>query len=298
MDADAPTDLRLTDTQLRILAALCRPAVATDGVPAPATDAEIAAEVFLSADAVAGHLRVLYRKFGIADLPPNRARARLVELATVGGYVEGAGPVQVIVPADDDEDVPPAEAPPESPPTPRPSPLPPEDPGRSITPYVTVVVLILVIIGASLATSGIFNQGSTTPPPPSPAAYRNEVVGLCRTALAAAPATEGGDRAERARGYLQVIESLRGRFAALVPPAAPEVALERFSVGLTNAANYTSDVAAGPAAGGAAAEAKDAAGLRAAARQVRTGARGYDLGPHCLAIADVVAASAQNAATP
>jgi DNA-binding CsgD family transcriptional regulator len=289
MDADSPTDLLLTDTQLRILAALFRPV--GDGSAAPATDAEIAEEVFLSVEAVEGHLRALYRKFGIADLPPNRRRARLVELAIEAGYVEADGPVNLVVP-DEEEGPPPTEPPP------APSPAPQEDPERSLTPYLTFAVLILVVIAASLTISGIFNQGSTTPASPTPAVYRGEVANLCKLALADAPETDGGSRAERARGYLEVIETMRGRLASLVPPAVPDIALERFSVGLTNAASYTSDIASGPPAAGSGDEAKDVAGLTAAAGQVRSGARGYRLGPECLAVAGVVAASAQNAAAP
>ena len=84
---DPPNDVRLTDTQLGILAALCRPLAAGNHFATPATNQEIAAEVFLSVDAVKGHLRTLYRKFGIEDLPHNQKRARLVELAIEGGYL-------------------------------------------------------------------------------------------------------------------------------------------------------------------------------------------------------------------
>src|SRR5712671_2473818 len=70
----------LTDTQHRILEALCRPASGGSRFSTPATNQEIAAEVFLSVDAVKAHLRTLYRKFGIEDLPHNQKRARLVEL--------------------------------------------------------------------------------------------------------------------------------------------------------------------------------------------------------------------------
>ena len=102
MDADSPTDVRLTDTQLRILAALCRPISAGNHFATPATNQEIAEEVFLSVDAVKGHLRTLYRKFGIEDLPHNQKRARLVELATRGGYVETAASAEDERPRADD----------------------------------------------------------------------------------------------------------------------------------------------------------------------------------------------------
>jgi DNA-binding NarL/FixJ family response regulator len=72
MDADSPTAARLTDTQRAILPALCRPIAAGNHFATPATNQEIAEAVFLSVDAVKGHLRTLYRKFGIEDLPHNQ----------------------------------------------------------------------------------------------------------------------------------------------------------------------------------------------------------------------------------
>ena len=44
-------------------------------------------EVLLSVDAVKGHLRVLFEKFGIGDLPQNQKRVRLVELALRNGVI-------------------------------------------------------------------------------------------------------------------------------------------------------------------------------------------------------------------
>ena len=41
---------------------------------------------------------------------------------------------------------------------------------------------------------------------------------------------------------------MRGRLESLIAPSVPDIALERFGVGLTNAANYTSDVAESTAA--------------------------------------------------
>ena len=108
----------------------------------------------------------------------------------------------------------------------------------------------------------------------------------------------GQGRAELARGYLEVIEAMRGRLESLVAPAVPDIALERFSVGLTNAANYTSDVAEKLAPAGSPAEAKEVSELTFAAGQVQAGAAGYELGHECLAIGDLVAESAQNAAAP
>lgn len=81
---------RLTDTQLAVLVALCRPYRHFRPYAAPATNQQIAEEVFLSVDAVKTHLRVLFHKFGIDDLPQNQKRARLVEMALQLGIVSGA----------------------------------------------------------------------------------------------------------------------------------------------------------------------------------------------------------------
>jgi hypothetical protein len=293
--AEPPNDVRLTDTQLGILAALCRPIAAGNSYATPATNQEIADEVFLGVDAVKGHLRTLYRKFGIEDLPHNQKRARLVELAIEGGYVESAPPAtdkpkRADVPLGSVEALREAER--------AAAAARPKEEKRSIGPYVTIAILILVVIGASLAVSGIFNQGSPAPEAPSPAAYRAEVAGYCKLAIDGAPSTAGKGRAERARGYLEVIETMRGRLQSLVAPSVPDIALERFSTGLTTAANYTSDVAQGPPPPGSEAEARYVAELTFAAGQVQAGAVGYKLGHDCAAIGDLVARSAQNAAAP
>ena len=68
-------------------------------------------------------------------------------------------------------------------------------------------------------------------------------------------------------------------------------------VGLAKAVNFNSDVATAPPARGSAREAEAVSGLTSAASQVKAGARGYGLGPECLAIGDLIAGSAQNAAT-
>jgi hypothetical protein len=149
-----------------------------------------------------------------------------------------------------------------------------------------------------LATSGLLGSSSSSPTLPTADAYRAEVAGYCRLALAGAPATAGRSRAEIARGYLGVIETMRGRFQSLTPPTSGDLALERFGSGLTNAANYTSAVAENPPAPGSPAEARDVAELTFAAGQVQAGALGYELGHDCLAIGDLVAGSAQNAANP
>ncbi|MGH2950144.1 MAG: FHA domain-containing protein [Solirubrobacteraceae bacterium] len=83
--AEAP-GIVLSDTQRRVLVALCRP-LRDSAYATPATNQRIAAEVFLGVDAVKVHLRALYRKLGIEQLPQNEKRARLAELAFHHGLV-------------------------------------------------------------------------------------------------------------------------------------------------------------------------------------------------------------------
>lgn len=78
----------LTETQSRILDALCRPLSEDGPYASPATNKEIAQEVFLSVDAVKGHLRALYAKLGLEELPQNRKRARLAEIRLSGALDE------------------------------------------------------------------------------------------------------------------------------------------------------------------------------------------------------------------
>jgi pSer/pThr/pTyr-binding forkhead associated (FHA) protein len=81
-----PTRRELTDAQLQVLAALCRP-VRRDSVATPATNQQIADELHLSVGAVKAHLRTLFEKFSVEDLPQTRKRIRLAELALISGAV-------------------------------------------------------------------------------------------------------------------------------------------------------------------------------------------------------------------
>lgn len=77
----------LTETQRNVLIELCRPFGSGAQFATPATNREIAERVFLSIDAVKGHLRVLFERFDLADLPQNEKRARLAEQALRSGAV-------------------------------------------------------------------------------------------------------------------------------------------------------------------------------------------------------------------
>jgi pSer/pThr/pTyr-binding forkhead associated (FHA) protein len=80
------TTIPLTDTQRRVLIALCRP-LKDSAYATPATNREIAEEVHLSVDAVKAHLRVIFERLGIEDVAQNQKRARLAALALVNGLV-------------------------------------------------------------------------------------------------------------------------------------------------------------------------------------------------------------------
>jgi hypothetical protein len=77
----------VSDAQRRVLVALCRPFRDAERFATPATNQEIANELVLSLDAVKSHMRVLFARFGVEDLPPNEKRTRLVERALAGGVV-------------------------------------------------------------------------------------------------------------------------------------------------------------------------------------------------------------------
>jgi DNA-binding CsgD family transcriptional regulator len=80
-------NLSLTEAQRRVLVALCRPFHEGGVGTTPATNQQICDELFLSMGAVKTHLRTLFDKLGVEDLPHNRKRARLVELAFEYGLV-------------------------------------------------------------------------------------------------------------------------------------------------------------------------------------------------------------------
>ena len=87
---DTATVRTLTATQRGVLVALCRPYASGDSFATPATNREIAESVHLSVDAVKGHLRVLFDRFGLGELPQNEKRARLAEQALRAGAVRAS----------------------------------------------------------------------------------------------------------------------------------------------------------------------------------------------------------------
>jgi hypothetical protein len=81
----------LSDAQRRVLDALCRPCLDQTGPMSPATNEQIASELHLSVDAVKAHLRQLYRRFDVEDLPQIQKRTALVRIALGAGLVRGPG---------------------------------------------------------------------------------------------------------------------------------------------------------------------------------------------------------------
>ena len=77
----------LSPAQRRVLQALCRPYKEHGEFATPATNQQICDELFLSLDATKTHLRALFGKFGVEDLPQNQKRVRLAELAFLSGAV-------------------------------------------------------------------------------------------------------------------------------------------------------------------------------------------------------------------
>ncbi len=77
----------IPETQRRVLVALCRPFAEGSEFATPATNRQIADQVFLSVDAVKSNLRALFETFEVTDLPQNKKRVRLAELALRSGVV-------------------------------------------------------------------------------------------------------------------------------------------------------------------------------------------------------------------
>jgi pSer/pThr/pTyr-binding forkhead associated (FHA) protein len=77
----------VSPAQRNVLIALCRPYKDDRAFVRPASNQEIADELFLSVDAVKSHLRVLFARFGLETLPANEKRMRLAEHALQVGLV-------------------------------------------------------------------------------------------------------------------------------------------------------------------------------------------------------------------
>ena len=83
---ESPSSVRLSEMQRKVLIALCRPIIESSSA-IPATNPQIAAEVFLSVDAVKAHLRLLFDRLGLGELPQNEKRSRLVSIVLDSGLL-------------------------------------------------------------------------------------------------------------------------------------------------------------------------------------------------------------------
>ncbi len=86
--AEATAAAAVSPAQRKVLVALCRPYKDGGGFATPATNGEIAAELHLSVDAVKTHMRALFEKLGIGDVPQNQKRVALAERALQTGVVK------------------------------------------------------------------------------------------------------------------------------------------------------------------------------------------------------------------
>ena len=84
--------VELSVRQREVLNALCRPLTRGNPFAAPATNRQIAEELFLSVPAVKLHLRALFEKFEVGELPQNEKRLALVGRARASGLISDRGP--------------------------------------------------------------------------------------------------------------------------------------------------------------------------------------------------------------
>ena len=84
---DALTAADVSPAQRRVLVELCRPFKEGTAFAAPPTNQQVAAALHLSVDAVKTHMRALFEKFEVQELPQNRKRLALVERALQTGLI-------------------------------------------------------------------------------------------------------------------------------------------------------------------------------------------------------------------
>ena len=84
---DALAAAQVSPAQRRVLVALCRPFKEGAAFATPPTNQQLADELHLSVDAVKTHMRALFEKFDVQELPQNRKRLAVVERALQTGLV-------------------------------------------------------------------------------------------------------------------------------------------------------------------------------------------------------------------
>lgn len=84
---EVPAAATISPAQRKVLVALCRPYKDGEAFATPATNQQIGEELHLSIDAVKTHMRALFEKLAVGDLPQNQKRVALVERAFQSGIV-------------------------------------------------------------------------------------------------------------------------------------------------------------------------------------------------------------------
>jgi hypothetical protein len=84
---EVPGAATVSPAQRKVLLALCRPYKDNDSFATPATNQQIGEELHLSLDAVKTHMRALFEKLEVGDLPQNQKRVALAERALQTGIV-------------------------------------------------------------------------------------------------------------------------------------------------------------------------------------------------------------------
>lgn len=85
--SEVPAAATISPGQRRVLLALCRPYKDGAAFATPPTNQAIAEELHLSVDAVKTHMRALFEKLEVEDLPQNQKRLAVVKRALQSGVI-------------------------------------------------------------------------------------------------------------------------------------------------------------------------------------------------------------------
>jgi pSer/pThr/pTyr-binding forkhead associated (FHA) protein len=84
---EVPAAATISPAQRKVLLALCRPYKDGEHFATPATNQQIGEELHLSVDAVKTHMRALFEKLEVGEIPQNQKRVALAERALRSGIV-------------------------------------------------------------------------------------------------------------------------------------------------------------------------------------------------------------------